>query len=380
MGPHRHGTALSHRLTFLGFAFTIVVFCLLTHSTSAVHGAKLPKPQTLHRKHVNIDLLNADINQLQKLLSTGKLTSVELVKMYLERIDKVNKKGPALNAIIETNPDAIAIARRLDIERKMKGPRGPLHGIPILVKDNIATFDKMNTTAGSFALLGSKVPRDAHVIAKLRRAGAIILGKTNLSEWANFRSSNNTNGWSARGGQTKSAYVLNGDPCGSSSGSGVATSIGLAAVSLGTETDGSIICPSSSASLVGIKPTVGLTSRAGCCHEHVIGVIPISHTQDSVGPMARNTLDAAIVLSIIAGPDPRDPATLARGAKFHPDYTKLLNKKYGFKGYRIGVPRKVFFDPDYIGSEVAVAIEKAIKIIAKAGAHIQDPANLPSAS
>ncbi|KAI0078089.1 amidase signature enzyme [Panus rudis PR-1116 ss-1] len=262
------------------------------------------------------DLYEASIAELQEGLSKNQFTSVDLA--YFARIDEVNLKGPTLRAVIETNPSALAQAAALDRERRLTGPRGPLHGIPIILKDNIATLasDGMNTTAGSFALLGSIVPRDATVAAKLRKAGAIILGKANLSEWANFRG-RVPSGFSGRGGQASSPYVPLGDPSGSSSGSGISSAIGLAAAALGSETDGSIVSPSQNNNLVGIKPTVGLTSRAG--------VIPISEHQDTVGPMARSVADAAMILSVIAGRDPLDNFTLAQ-PPIVPDYTRALKK------------------------------------------------------
>ncbi|KAG6906714.1 hypothetical protein DXG01_012457 [Tephrocybe rancida] len=291
---------------------------------------------------------------------------------YFARIEEVNLNGPALRAVIETNPSAIATAATLDLERKRKGPRSLLHGIPILLKDNIATVasEGMNTTAGSFSLLGSVVPDDAGVVKRLRKAGAIILGKANLSEFAHFRG-NIASGWSGRGGQATNAYFPNADPCGSSSGSGIAASIGLAAVTLGTETDGSITCPSSNNNLAGIKPTVGLTSRAG--------VVPISEHQDTVGPMTRSMTDAAIVLSVIAGPDPNDNFTFAQ-PRVVPDFTKAL-KREALKGKRIGVPRRVFLNATLNDRSVDVlsAFEQALVVLRNLGATIVDPADLPSA-
>ncbi|KAF8630745.1 hypothetical protein AX17_005340, partial [Amanita inopinata Kibby_2008] len=289
--------------------------------------------------------------------------------VYLARIEEVNLKGPTLRVVIETNPNAPEQAVALDQERKSKGKRSSLHGIPILLKDNIATVasEGMNTTAGSFSLLGSIVPDDAGVVKRLRKAGAIILGKTNMSEFAHYRGHKLASGWSGRGGQNTNAYYPNADPCGSSSGSGVAASIGLAAITLGTETDGSIVCPSSRNNVVGIKPTVGLTSRAG--------VIPISSHQDTVGPMTKSVTDAAIVLSIIAGNDPNDNATLSQPSTI-PDYTEALNRD-SLKGRRIGVPRLIFFDTL---PSVTAAFEEALETIRGLGATIVDPADLPSGS
>ncbi|CAF1216456.1 unnamed protein product, partial [Didymodactylos carnosus] len=322
----------------------------------------------------DIDLLTATITDLQQALHSNQITSYNLVKSYLERIKKVNNE---LHAIIETNPDALDQASKLDQERNdnKDAKRSPLHGIPLLIKDNIATDDKMNTTSGSFALLGSKVPRDADVIYRLRKVGAIILGKTSMSEWSASRTTNQTReGWSARGGVSKSAYVENGDPCGSSSGSAIATSIGLCAAALGTETDGSIVCPSSRASLVGIKPTVGLTSRAG--------VIPVSHSQDSVGPMGKTVRDVALLLEAIQGIDPRDNATLNIDAVRPNNYTQFLLGTEGFKNMRLGVVRYgVFYnyttsESDIMSEEQIQSANDAIELMKHYGAYIEDPANI----
>src|SRR6202167_4349405 len=241
------------------------------------------------------------ISDLQDGMKSGKFTARSLVEKYSARIEEIDKNGPAINCVIELNPDAVSIADSLDEERKARGPRGLLHGVPVLIKDNIDTADKMMTTAGSLALVGSKPAKDSYVAQKLRAAGAIILGKTILSEWANIRSSHSTSGWSGRGGLTKNPYALDRNPCGSSSGSGAGVSANLCAAAIGTETDGSIVCPSSSNGVAGIKPTVGLVSRAG--------IIPISHSQDGAGPICRTGRDAAIVLGALSGVDPRDPAT-----------------------------------------------------------------------
>src|ERR1035437_997140 len=245
-------------------------------------------------------------------MKSGKFTARSLVEKYMARIDEIDKRGPAVNAIIELNPDALSIAEELDQERKAKGARGPLHGIPVLIKDNIDTADKMMTTAGSLALAGSKPPKDSFVAQRLRAAGAVILGKTNLSEWANIRSSHSTSGWSGRGGQTRNPYALDRNPCGSSSGTGAGISANLAVAGIGTETDGSIVCPSSSNGLAGIKPTVGLVSRSG--------IIPISHSQDGAGPMCRTVHDAAILLGALSGVDSDDAATAASAGKPQTDY------------------------------------------------------------
>ncbi|KAH9934097.1 amidase signature enzyme [Amylocystis lapponica] len=311
------------------------------------------------------DLYEASIADLQDGLGKAHFTSVDLVKAYLARIEEVNFKGPELRAVIETNPSALKQAKDLDSERKTSGARGPLHGIPILIKDNIATehSEGMNTTAGSYALLGSVVPRDATVAAKLRAAGAIILGKTTPSEWANFRGSV-PSGFCGRTGQSTSPYVPLGNPSGSSSGSAIAMAIGLAAGSLGTETNGSIVSPSNNCNLVGMKPTVGLTSRAG--------VIPISSHQDSIGPMCRSVADAAVVLAAIAGRDPLDEYTLAQPAVV-PDYIQAL-KPDGLKGVRLGVPRNVFAQGD---ETIAAAFNATLSIIRRLGATVIDPADMP---
>lgn len=307
------------------------------------------------------------IAELQEGMRSGKLTARSLVKDYLERIDDVDRQGAALNSVIETNPDAVSIAETLDRERKSGRVRGALHGIPILIKDNIDTGDRMQTTAGSLALVGAPAPRDAYVVQRLREAGAVILGKTNLSEWANFRSSHSSSGWSGRGGQTKNPYALDRNPCGSSSGSGAAASANLCAAAVGTETDGSIVCPSSANSLVGIKPTVGLVSRAG--------IIPISHTQDTAGPMARTVADAAALLTALAGQDPRDPATAESRGKAQPDYTRFLDAN-ALRGARIGVARKYFGFSDRVDRLMADAID-ALK---RGGATVVDPADIPTGS
>ena len=241
----------------------------------------------------SFELDETTITDLQSAMQSGRLSAHSLAEKYLERIAAIDKNGPAINSIIELNPDALAIADALDKERQAKGSRGPMHGIPVLIKDNIDTADRVATTAGSRAMIGARPPKDAFIVQRLRDAGAVILGKTNLSEWANIRSSHSTSGWSGRGGLTRNPYALDRNPCGSSSGSGAAVSANLCAVAIGTETDGSIVCPSSANGIVGIKPTVGLASRSG--------IIPISHSQDTPGPMARTVKDAAILLGAIGG-------------------------------------------------------------------------------
>ena len=312
-------------------------------------------------------LEEATISQLQAAMSSGQLTAERLAELYLERIEALDRHGPTLNSVIEINPDALEIARALDRERAEKGARGPLHGVPVFIKDNIATDDRMQTTAGSLALVGSRVPRDAFVARKLREAGAVILGKTNLSEWANFRGDGSSSGWSGRGGQTRNPYVLDRTPCGSSSGSGAAIAANLAAASLGTETDGSILCPSAINSLVGIKPTLGLTSRAG--------VVPIAHSQDTVGPMTRTVTDAAIVLGAITGIDERDPATSASNGQYHNDYTKFLDAD-GLRGARIGIPRQQYFG---YSAKADAIVNAAIERMRELGAEIIDNADIATA-
>lgn len=307
----------------------------------------------------------ATIAELQAAMASGRLSSRRLTQAYLRRIRQIDLSGIQLNSVIEVNPDALDIARELDAERRQGKVRGPLHGIPILVKDNFATRDRMATTAGSLALLGAEVPRDAFVIRRLRRAGAVILGKANLSEWANFRSTQSSSGWSGRAGQCLSPYVLDHNPCGSSSGSGTATAANLAAVSLGTETDGSIVCPSSHNALVGIKPTLGLTSRSG--------VVPLAHSQDVTGPMARTVTDAATVLGAMTGVDPRDPATADSKGHSHRDYRRFLDPD-GLRGARVGVWREGVFGAS---PEADVIGEAAIADLRRLGATVVDPADIP---
>jgi amidase len=307
----------------------------------------------------------ATIAELQAAMESGRLSSRRLTHAYLRRIRQIDLSGIQLNSVIEVNPDALDIARELDAERRQGKVRGPLHGIPILVKDNFATRDRMETTAGSLALLGAEVPRDAFVIRRLRRAGAVILGKANLSEWANFRSTQSSSGWSGRAGQCLSPYVLDHNPCGSSSGSGTATAANLAAVSLGTETDGSIVCPSSHNALVGIKPTLGLTSRSG--------VVPLAHSQDVTGPMARTVTDAAIVLGAMTGVDPRDPATADSKGHSYRDYRRFLDPN-GLRGARIGVWREGVFGAS---PEADVIGEAAIADLRRLGATVVDPTDIP---
>ena len=296
-------------------------------------------------------------------MASGRRTAVEITQLYLDRIAAVDREGPRLRSIIETNPEALDIAGRLDEERSAGRVRGLLHGIPIVVKDNIDTADRMTTTAGSYALEGHIAAQDSHVAAKLREAGAIILAKANLSEWANFRSTQSTSGWSARGGQCGNAYAVDRNPCGSSAGSGAATSANLCAGSIGTETNGSIVCPSSINGVVGLKPTVGLVSRSG--------IIPISHTQDTAGPMVRTVADAAAMLTALVGPDPRDAMSAASAPFADNDYTGFLDAN-GLQGARIGVERS-YFGQDRHRDDL---MEQAIVDMAAAGATIVDPATL----
>ena len=319
------------------------------------------KPATPDVKPFELDEIT--ISELQDGMKSGKFTARSLIEKYLVRIDEIDKRGPAVNAMIELNPDAFAIADALDQERKAKGPRGPLHGIPVLIKDNIDTADRMMTTAGSLALVGSKPPRDSFVAQRLRAAGAVILGKTNLSEWANIRSSHSTSGWSGRGGLTKNPYALDRNACGSSSGTGAGISANLAAVGIGTETDGSIVCPSSSNGLAGIKPTVGLVSRSG--------IIPISHSQDGAGPMCRTVRDAAILLGVLTGVDTEDAATAVSAGKSQTDYAQYCDPN-GLKGARIGVARKYFGFNDAVDA----LMEEALDVIKRQGAMLVDPADI----
>ena len=316
-------------------------------------------------KAKSLELAEASIADLQAALSRGNLTSVELVNAYLARIKSIDKSGPKINSIIELNPDAKAIAAELDRERKTKGSRGPLHGIPVLLKDNIATADHMQTTAGSLALLGAIAAKDAFIVQKLRDAGAIILGKTNLSEWANIRSTRATSGWSARGGLTRSPYALDRNTSGSSSGSASSMAASLATMAVGTETDGSITSPASLASLVGIKPTVGLVSRAG--------IIPIAPSQDTAGPMTRSVADAAALLTVLAGTDAQDPAT--RDADQHrQDYSRFLDLN-GLRGKRIGVVRSQFNGQSDL---VAGVVEAELAVLTAQGAVLVEVAEIPN--
>jgi amidase len=310
------------------------------------------------------DLEEATIADLQRRMETGQDTARSLAEKYLTRIDALDRQGPSLHSFIEINPDALTIADGLDAERKARGPRGPLHGIPVVIKDNIATADRMMTTAGSLALVGARPPKDAFVVTRLRSAGVVILGKSNLSEWANFRSSHSSSGWSARGGQTRNPYALDRSPSGSSSGSAVAAAANLAAAGVGTETSGSIISPAQASSIVGIKPTVGLLSRTG--------IVPVAHTQDTPGPMARTVTDAALLLGALAGADPDDEATVP--GKSAGNYTRFLDPD-GLRGARIGIVRRRLFGNNAETDRVA---EAAIAVMKARGAVIVDPADIPT--
>lgn len=307
------------------------------------------------------------IAEVQAAMAHGELTALQLTSACVERIAALDQSGPTLRAVIEVNPDALHIAAARDAERAAGATRGLLHGVPVLLKDNIDTTDRMQTTAGSLALLGSRPSSEATIVTRLREAGAVILGKTNLSEWANFRSTRSSSGWSARGGQTKNPYVLDRNPCGSSAGSAAAVAASLCVVAIGTETDGSIVCPSSLCGVVGLKPTVGLTSRAG--------VIPIAHTQDSVGPHARSVADAALVLGALVGSDPRDPATAASADHGLRDYTPFLDAD-GLRGARIGVLR----DSGMVGynQHTDAIFAASLHLLQVAGAELIDPVSLAS--
>src|SRR5437868_733913 len=334
----------------------------LMPALSAARELAAPEPRAAVAEFELDEITVAD---LQAGMVSGKHTAQSLVEKYFSRIQALDKSGPGVNSVIELNPDASSIAADLDRERRAGKVRGPLHGIPVLIKDNIDTADQMQTTAGSLALVGSKPLRDAFVAHQLRDAGAVILGKTNLSEWANIRSSHSTSGWSGRGGLTRNPYALDRNPCGSSSGSGAATAANFCALAVGTETDGSVVCPSSANGLAGIKPTLGLISRAGR--------IPISHSQDTAGPMARTVKDAAILLGALAGIDLRDSVTDAANGKIATDYTRFLDPN-GLKGARIGVARKYFGFSDAVDSLMNDLTDE----MKRAGAIIVDPADLDS--
>lgn len=331
--------------------------------TDRVRARRLPEAPPGSARRTELDELT--VAELQAAMQSGRYTSRRLVELYLARSAEVDAVPGGVNAVIELNPEARAIADERDRERRAGRVRGPLHGIPVMVKDNIDTGDRMQTTAGSLALAGSRAPRDAFIIARLREAGAVLLAKTNLSEWANYRADRSSSGWSGRGGQTRNPYALDRNPCGSSSGSAAAVSANLCAVAIGTETDGSIVCPASACGIVGIKPTVGLWSRSG--------IIPISATQDTAGPMARTVADAAALLGPLAGADPRDPRSAAATGHAHPDYTRFLDRN-GLRGKRIGVLRSRFG----FHERVDAILDEALAVMRREGAVIIDPVEVKS--
>ncbi len=337
---------------------TLAVASLSSLITASCNNSnsEIKTTETASSSSDNFELNETTIADLQAKMASGKYSSEQITALYLQRIAEIDKKGPNLNAVIEVNPDALVIAKAMDAERKAGKIRGTLHGIPILIKDNIDTADKMMTTAGSLALVGHIASKDAFIVKKLRDAGAVILGKTNLSEWANFRSSTSCSGWSSRGGQTRNPYYLDHNPCGSSSGSGVAVSANLCAVAVGTETDGSVTCPASVNGTVGLKPTVGLLSRSG--------IIPISHTQDTAGPMARTVKDTAILLTAMTGLDENDAKTKESMGKMAADYTTFLDVN-GLKGKRIGVEKK-----KYTNQFMRQLFDKAVEDLTKQGANV----------
>jgi amidase len=337
---------LPDRRSFLAAGVAGGVLAFTTEVRAAADRRGEPSP--IRATEPLFELSELSIAELQQAMESGEYTARSLAEKYIARIEAIDRSGPRLACVIELNPDAFALAEQLDAERSSKGGRGPLHGIPVLIKDNIDTADRMSTTAGSLALVGSKPPEDSFVVKQLRKAGAVILGKTNLSEWANIRCSYSTSGWSGRGGLTLNPYALDRNPCGSSSGSGAAVSASLCAVAVGTETDGSVVCPASACGIVGIKPTVGLVSRTG--------IIPISHTQDTAGPMARTVRDAAILLGVLAGIDPQDAATTASKDHTNNDYTPFLDAS-GLDGARIGVARNYCGFHDIVDALVEVALE-----------------------
>ena len=355
---------ISSRRNFLRTGLTAA---LATAAHPALGSARVsdPAPAAAPNFAKDFELDEITIDDAQTRFQSGQYSSRSLTEKYLARIQEIDKAGPTVNSVIEINPDALQIAGALDQERKTKGPRGPLHGVPVLIKDNIDTSDRMSTTAGSLALAGSRPPVDAYVAAQLRQAGAVILGKTNLSEWANIRSSHSTSGWSGRGGLTRNPYALDRNPCGSSSGTGAAVSANLCVAGVGTETDGSVVCPCSANGLAGLKPTVGLVSRSG--------IVPISHSQDTAGPMGRTVRDVAIVLGAMAGADAADSATGDSQGKGFSDYTRFLDPA-GLKGARLGVVRKYFGFNDAVDQ----LMDSLLGEMKHAGAEIVDPADIPT--
>src|SRR6185503_5068635 len=345
-----------HRRNFLKTG-SLAGLSLTVGAAASCNPAPPDKRSGTSAKPDEFALNEVTIDALQQKMQSKQHTSRSITELYLKRIDQIDKDGPKLNSVIELNPDALSIADAMDKERAAGKVRGPLHGIPVLIKDNITTGDKMHTTAGALAIADNVMKQDAFIIQKLRDAGAVLLGKTNLSEWANFRSTHATSAWSSRGGQTKCPYILDRNPSGSSAGSGTAASANLCAIAIGTETDGSIVSPSSVNGLVGIKPTVGLWSRAA--------IIPISKTQDTAGPMARSVRDAAILLGALAGEDPNDPYTAASKGKTEADYTKFLDAD-GLKGKRIGVEK----DGLKVSAQMDPIFKEAIDLLKSKGATI----------
>ena len=357
MGEAR-GTTGSTRRDFLRTSGMVAAGMSVAPLLAACAAVRIPG--------AGINVEEISVAELQAAMTAGRLDAETLVHMYLTRIQAIDRSGPTLHSVQEINPDAVAIARALDEERRAGRVRGPLHGIPILLKDNIATADKMETTAGALALVGARPREDSTIARQLRQGGAVILGKASMSEWAYFKSTPGSSGWSSRSGQARNPYVLNRTPCGSSSGSAIAVAANLVTVSIGTETDGSIICPAGVNGVVGIKPTVGLTSRAG--------VIPISATQDTVGPFGRTVADAATVLGALVGVDPRDAATQASAGKAPTDYTRALARD-GLGGARIGVPREGYFG---YSAKADALVNEAIAVMKGLGAEVVDPIKIPN--
>ena len=339
---------------------------LVASAAAATAGAAQisPTPSTSTAPASPNTVVELSLTDLAAAFADGRLSSQQLTQSYLARIDKLDRRGPNLGSVLETNPRALEIAAALDAERKAHGARGPLHGVPVLIKDNVETSDHMMSTAGSLALRGWFAPQDAPLVERLRAAGAVILGKSNLSEWANFRSTHSISGWSGRGGQCRNPYATDRTPSGSSSGSAVAVSANLCAIAVGTETDGSIVSPASINGIVGLKPTVGLVSRRG--------IVPISHSQDTAGPLARSVRDAAVMLSIMAGLDNADAASVAVGDRFQSDYARYVDPK-GLNGARLGIARRFFADSAPLNG----FLDTCIATLKSAGAVIVDPADLP---
>ncbi len=363
--PRGRGLSSSTNLNRREFIGAGAVGTAAAASPAACRTERPPGPEAAASAVPPFELDEVSILEFQRRMDSGQETARTIAEKYLRRIEEIDGQGPALRAVIEINPEAIAIADSLDRERREAGVRGPLHGIPILIKDNIGTADRMTTTAGSLALEGSIPARDSFVARKLRQAGAVLLGKTNLSEWANFRSTRSTSGWSGRGGLTRNPYALDRNPCGSSSGSGVAASASLCSAAIGTETDGSIVCPSTANGIVGIKPTVGLVSRTG--------IIPISHSQDTAGPMARTVADAVAVLGALTGVDPDDSHTAASRGRSYTDYSRFLDPS-GLRGARIGLVRRLLgFHPAVDG-----IVEEAVRAMRNLGAEVVDPVDIPT--